>query len=684
LTVAQPPSKPRVSVVVPVFNPGREIEACIASLDGQTLPSEAYEVIYVDDGSTDGTSERLDGLEATSPNVRVIHLAPSGAPGRPRNVGLDAALGRYVYFVDSDDAIAPSTLERMTGAAERHDADVVLGKHASASLARGQAMFGRNRRDMTLRSTPSLIDSSLAPNKLFRLAFLRDAGIRFPEGWRLMEDQYFVLRAYFRARRISLLADQTYYYFRRREDGDHLSGQPLDPNADIDHLRVILDMIEAETQPGALRDRAIRRLYRVEILARLADEQYAELESSSRHLLFAAANRLASERIPASIDDGLNAVARLRSSLLRDGREDALAELARRTGDVRLQSAVLDARWHHGQIRLAFEAHLAFGGSGEPVTVVDTQGGRLLDPRLTDGVTNDPVPVDEELAAVRGNVVVRQHQTAAEWVVPTHLSLAFGGGREDTPEGAAVPIVRGEAYVDPLRLGPADRPLDIGRWALRLRLNLMGIDQRTVLTIEPARALRPAILGHPPMIVTPVIDDGLALDIGRLEAAAELPAWATSGRGGAARRVNVPLPLASHTGLKPFPAVVLAQSESETARWPAVARHRFGWLELGVLPASTSTGPVVLRAVMPGVEGEIPIGRATIRDGHIRLDSRSSFGAPSVSEAARWVATRGLDKSRQAYEDMIEAMTPLARRVFEGLPRPLRSPALRFTRFLRR
>jgi hypothetical protein len=88
--------------------------------------------------------------------------------------------------------------------------------------------------------------------------------------------------------------------------------------------------------------------------------------------------------------------------------------------------------------------------------------------------------------------------------------------------------------------------------------------------------------------------------------------------------------------------------------------------------------------VVPGVEGEIPIGRATIRDGHIRLDSRSSFGAPSVSEAARWVATRGLDKSRQAYEDMIEAMTPLARRVFERLPRPLRSPALRFTRFLRR
>ena len=90
----------KVSVVVPVYNPGRYIEPCIESLLRQTLPPGEHEVVFVDDGSTDETPARLDELAASHSHVRVIHQENSGWPGKPRNVGVEASRGEYVQFVD--------------------------------------------------------------------------------------------------------------------------------------------------------------------------------------------------------------------------------------------------------------------------------------------------------------------------------------------------------------------------------------------------------------------------------------------------------------------------------------------------------------------------------------------------------------------------------------------------------
>ena len=80
----------KVSVVVPVYNPGRYLDDLLASLARQSMPADEFEVVFVDDGSTDGSQLRLDELEASSANVRVIHIPNSGWPGRPRNVGIEA------------------------------------------------------------------------------------------------------------------------------------------------------------------------------------------------------------------------------------------------------------------------------------------------------------------------------------------------------------------------------------------------------------------------------------------------------------------------------------------------------------------------------------------------------------------------------------------------------------------
>src|SRR3954471_2900032 len=115
----------RVSVIVPVYNPGAHFDQCVESLLGQTLQAE---LIFVDDGSTDGTAERLDALAAEHANVVVRHIPNSGWPGRPRNVGLEIARGEFVYFVDNDDRIGPEALARLHAAAVDGEADIVIGK----------------------------------------------------------------------------------------------------------------------------------------------------------------------------------------------------------------------------------------------------------------------------------------------------------------------------------------------------------------------------------------------------------------------------------------------------------------------------------------------------------------------------------------------------------------------------
>src|SRR3712207_6237317 len=118
----------KVSVVVPVYNPGEYIDPCIHSLLSQSLPAAELELLFVNDGSTDDSLERLEALAAAHPQVKVISIPNSGWPGKPRNVGTDAAIGEYVMFVDQDDQLEPESLQRMYDLGWANAADVVLGK----------------------------------------------------------------------------------------------------------------------------------------------------------------------------------------------------------------------------------------------------------------------------------------------------------------------------------------------------------------------------------------------------------------------------------------------------------------------------------------------------------------------------------------------------------------------------
>lgn len=115
-------STPRISVIIPVYKVEKYLATCVDSVLRQSF--QDFEIILVDDGSPDSCPTICDRYAEGDSRIRVIHKENAGL-GMARNSGLDVARGEYVCFIDSDDYIAPNTLEYCHSVAEKEDADQV-------------------------------------------------------------------------------------------------------------------------------------------------------------------------------------------------------------------------------------------------------------------------------------------------------------------------------------------------------------------------------------------------------------------------------------------------------------------------------------------------------------------------------------------------------------------------------
>ena len=111
-----------VTVVVPVYNVEKYLDRCVNSIVNQTYRN--LEIILVDDGSPDNCPAMCDEWAKKDSRIRVIHKQNEGQ-GVARNVGIENATGDYIYFMDSDDYIDLTTIEKACDLAKQHNADVV-------------------------------------------------------------------------------------------------------------------------------------------------------------------------------------------------------------------------------------------------------------------------------------------------------------------------------------------------------------------------------------------------------------------------------------------------------------------------------------------------------------------------------------------------------------------------------
>ena len=210
---------PDVSVVVIGYNDAARLPGAVRSVLEQTLHN--LEVVIVDDHSSDDTPQVGAALEAADPRVRFLRLEEnSGGCSKPRNTGIEAARGRYVMFLDSDDTLDRHACLNMLQAAEEFDADLVSGVCIRRHLNRSglvedvpwwPEMYTERKVLDTAADMPDLLRDTLSTNKCYRRAFLEEHAIRFPEGYH-WEDLLFSATAYLNAERIVLIPNPVYYW----------------------------------------------------------------------------------------------------------------------------------------------------------------------------------------------------------------------------------------------------------------------------------------------------------------------------------------------------------------------------------------------------------------------------------------------------------------------------------------
>lgn len=216
-------ARPLVSVIVPVYNSKDHLQQCLDSIFAQSYGE--WELICVDDGSTDGSADILRENAARCARMRILGQENSG-PGRARNNGLGIAQGRYVLFVDSDDFIAPDLLEKAVARAEETEADIVIwdmwfyNQRHSRLQHPPMGIFHFDRFDngdkvFSYKDNPDWIFLSFQNypwNKLFRLSLVKEKNLQFQEDVLRTEDLLFVCSALIEARRIACLRDRLSCY----------------------------------------------------------------------------------------------------------------------------------------------------------------------------------------------------------------------------------------------------------------------------------------------------------------------------------------------------------------------------------------------------------------------------------------------------------------------------------------
>ncbi|NEB05934.1 glycosyltransferase [Streptomyces sp. SID13726] len=332
-------AQPDVTVVIGAYEAMPYLVDCLASVEAQTLDHARIEVIAVDDGSTDGTGEYLEGFAArTSLDVTVLRQDNSGGPSGPRNVGLGKATGRYVFFLDADDRLGPEALERMVATADRNATDVVLGR-----------VEGVNRKPPTAawRATldrtdvfSSNIKFTLSAQKLFRRAFLEQHSMRFDESLWTGEDALFTMEAYLRADGVSVIADHTCYYLVGREDGKHVT-KTGSHTLRFDSARALMNLIADMVPAGARRDALMVRPFLVTLLPQFGPRFLTDGEPVRREKL-ALAKPLTDTHWTGEVAHRLRVHERLRLHLVAAGRPDLLVEVLEFMKAKRTPEAVLE------------------------------------------------------------------------------------------------------------------------------------------------------------------------------------------------------------------------------------------------------------------------------------------------------------------------------------------------------
>ena len=232
---------PLVSIIIPVYNAAKHLEECLDSVVAQTLPHGCFEVIVVDDKSSDGSVKIAKNYERLYTNVRVIALPERtpGGPGLPSNIGIKVAAGKYVAFLDHDDIACPTMLEKAVAEAEAEDADLTFfsfnmcpvgttESYDPYDLEYWKKIFEPGFTGLSLEEQKkSYLKLAPAPwRKIYNADYLRRNNILFPVADFFFEDMAFHWRTILPAEKLARIDERLVFY--KTELPDQTTGMPIE------------------------------------------------------------------------------------------------------------------------------------------------------------------------------------------------------------------------------------------------------------------------------------------------------------------------------------------------------------------------------------------------------------------------------------------------------------------------
>ncbi|MER6628167.1 glycosyltransferase family A protein [Streptomyces sp. NPDC000987] len=485
---------PTVSVIIAAYNSMPYLTRCVSSAVEQSIGRENLEVIVVDDGSTDGTAAELERLSSLHPGLlQVVRQVNSGGPSAPRNVGLDRARGRFVFFLDADDYLGPEALERMVRAAEQNGTDIVLGRMVGVG-GRGAptSMFRRSQPRTDVFS--SRVYWTLNPMKLFRRDLLERHGLRFPTDLTIGEDQLFVGAAYLKASGISVVADYDCLFWVLRDDGANITRRTSSSEVRMRFLPRVVDMVLENTSPGPGRDHLAHRHLTVDVWELLADQWVFEPRGIQQKML-AQLSEAVEPLWHEGMNERLSAMARLRLHLIRHRMLDELLKVVEFEKEISRSKAatpvVVDEGRAYAHYPYLRDPARAIPDSCYDVTAQLGTRHHVTRAELSEAVLHlagHAYLHRVETRSVTTELILRERDTAVEYRLPVTHTATPGLGAEADEGRFTYDLAGFEAAVD-ITTAADGGPLGDGLWDLYLSVGAQGISKEVRIGAKRAEGV---------------------------------------------------------------------------------------------------------------------------------------------------------------------------------------------------
>jgi|GEM_PF-2330532 len=212
---------PIVSIIVPFHNVEDYIEECLNSLISQTL--EDIEIILINDASNDKSMSAAQSYAEKDARIKIIDLEQQKGQGYARNIGIDAATGEYIGFVDCDDFIEPEMYKKLYNAAKENCTEITmcaaaeyddLNKTYKSSNYYSLDVLGKFADNVFSGEDAKgeiLDTAAVIWNKIYKREYLLNTGEKFPEGF-IYEDLPFFTGTFLNAQRMNIVWEILYYY----------------------------------------------------------------------------------------------------------------------------------------------------------------------------------------------------------------------------------------------------------------------------------------------------------------------------------------------------------------------------------------------------------------------------------------------------------------------------------------